>query len=380
MEAGGKKQWLRAVGTMIATVVGVGVFGLPSVFSRAGFLLGLAELVALTAVLVILTLMYAELTMDTPGRHRFVTYIGRYLGPFGKWLAQVTFVGSVFGASLAFTIIGGDFLSRLSVGRLAPAVASIVVWLIVGALAFGGFKAVSRLVVWIILSLLVLYAILISSALPAFQLPNLLAVSSDPLAFFIPYGVIIFSLTGMGAIPEMHDLFGRHKRRLPQAILAAYAVIFLLYAVFIASVIGAAGPLTSPDVLVSLAPYVSHVVLTLGAVLGTISVISIFTMLGAETVNLFQIDFGMSRRSAWLLTFGIPLIMFLLGMRQFIPVIGFVGGLFSGLIGILIILAYERLKKTTTKKNIRRLPSIVSFGIGLVLAIGMTLQIVYTFN
>lgn len=365
---------------MIATVVGVGVFGLPSVFSRAGFLLGLAELVALTAVMVVLTLMYAELTVDTPGKHRFVTYIGRYLGPFGKWLAQITFIGSVFGASLAFTIIGGDFLSRFSAGWLTPAASSIVVWIIVGAFASGGFKVISRLVVWIVLALLVLYTILIFAALPSFQLANLLYLPAGPLAFFIPYGVIIFALTGMGAVPEMHDLLGHSKRRLPQAVLAAYAVIFLLYALFITAVVGAAGPLTSPDVLSSLAPFIHPAILAMGAVLGTISVISIFTLLGAETINLFRIDFGWTRRAAWLLVFGIPLVMFLLGMRQFIPVIGFVGGLFNGLIGILIVLAYERLKKTTAKKHIWRLPSTVSFGIVLVLAIGMTLQIVYTFN
>lgn len=369
----------RAVGTLIGTVVGVGIFGLPQVFAQAGFMVGAIELLALTIMTVILTLMYAEIIAVTPGKHRFVTYISRNLGEFGKLIAGMVTTVSVIGALLAFTIIGGDFLSALTGGTLTPLLASLVVWLLAGVLASGGLRVVSRLVVWVVIILLVLYAVLMASALPAFQLEHLLTISTNPADALLPYGVILFSLGGLSAIPEMHDLLGSSKRRLRRAIILGYAVIFLLYLAFVVTVVGASGSLTSAEALQGLAPHIGSTMLLVGAVLGLISVTSIFTVLGMETINLFRIDFGWSAHLAWLITFGVPLTLFLLGAREFISVIGFVGSLLNATIGLLIVIAFERLKKTTSKKSFWRIPTLLSFVIVLTLGLGMLMKIVYTF-
>lgn len=377
MEGTGLKQWMRAVGTLFATVVGVGVFGLPYVFSRAGFGLALIELAVLTLVIVVVSLMYAELTMATPGKHRYVAYIQHALGPVGGKIAGVVVLLSVFGALWAFTIIGGDFLSALLPG-LSPILASIAVLAIAALLASGGLRFVSQIVVWIVLGLLALYAILIVSAVPSFAVAHLPHHALTFRQLVLPYGVILFSLTGIGAIPEMHDLLGRRPRRLIPAILAAYGLIFLLYALFAFFVVGASGAATSADAISGLAPFVAPWVSTLGALLGTISVISIFTLLSMENINSFVIDMHLSHRYAFLITFGVPVALFLLASHQFISVMGLVGAILNGALGILIILAYERQKKTGKKRLTFHLPHALSFLVFIALALGMIVEIVYT--
>jgi len=161
---------LRAVGTLFGTIVGVGVFGLPAVFGRAGFFVGFCELLLLGVVMVILFLMYAELTMQMPGKHRFVAYIHQFLGPWGGKMAAVSILASMFGALLAFLIIGGTFLSELT--PLDPFFSTLVLAVIVSVPVYLGMSFVSRLEVIVIGTMLLLYGILIIISLPSFSFAN----------------------------------------------------------------------------------------------------------------------------------------------------------------------------------------------------------------
>src|SRR3989338_4596065 len=105
--------FFRSLGMMIGAIIGVGIFGLPYAFAQSGFAIGLLELFILGSFLTILQLMFGEVVVQTPGTHRLVSYIGLYLGPVWKWVALLAFDLGIWGAMLAYMVVGGEFLHAL---------------------------------------------------------------------------------------------------------------------------------------------------------------------------------------------------------------------------------------------------------------------------
>ena len=117
---------LLATATLIGTIVGVGMFGLPYVASRAGVGVVVAYLVILGAVVILIHLLYGEVVLRTRGQHRLVGYAERYLGFTGKALATLVFFFGLYGALLAYMVLGGEFLSFLLGGNVAPFLAGLL--------------------------------------------------------------------------------------------------------------------------------------------------------------------------------------------------------------------------------------------------------------
>ena len=69
---------LKAGELLVGGMVGVGIFGLPFAFAQAGFFVGMIYLVLLGLATITLQMMYAEVTLQTPGHHRLVGYFNRY--------------------------------------------------------------------------------------------------------------------------------------------------------------------------------------------------------------------------------------------------------------------------------------------------------------
>ncbi len=361
---------MRAGGTLFATVVGVGVFGLPYVFWQAGFVVGLTELVALGFFELLLLLMYAEITIQTPGKRRLGGYIGYYLGPWGGRVSACALMFSMTGGLLAFTILGGDFFFRLT--GFPPFVGALCVAVIGGLFTSRGLAVVSRVAVWAAALVVGLYLVLIVATLPAFHAGLLVALPPSPKDILWPYGVILFALAGLAAIPEMHDILGRQARLLSRVTIASYAAIVVLYALFSFAVAGASGSLTTPDTIGGLTGLVHPAILLLGTVLGFISVISIYTMVSMELIDGLMIDVRLSRKVAWSLAAIAPIVLYVLGVREFISVLGFVGSVLAGFIGVFVVLTYEKMKKTTGG-----MPSWVSYLTLAVFLFGVISGIVY---
>ncbi len=370
----------RAVLLMTSGVVGVGVLGLPYVMSQSGYLVGFLQLVLITMVMVIIALMYAEITVQTEGKHRFVAYIGRFLGERGRKVATFAFLFSTLGGLTAFVILSGEALSSVTHGALTPFWASITVTVAVALIAFQGLFFVSKIASWAIGFILIFYVALIVAALPSLQVPHMTVIGESWRELLMPYGVLIFSLAGMGVIPEVHDLLGRQVKKLSGAIMVSYAMIFVLYAVFPLAMIGALGDRVSSVALTDLPQIVSAPLATVGTLLGCLSVASIFLVLSWELIATLTIDFKLSKPLAWLTTFGVPLILFFLGVREFIDTIGFVGSIFGGTTGILVILAYEKLKRTRGCEQHKcfRLPTSISMIVGAAFLFGILIEIWYT--
>lgn len=373
----GRSSFLRAVGVMVGSIVGVGIFGLPYVFARSGYLIGFIELVLLVGVMTAVFLMYADVTSQVRGSHRFISYMEALLGPRARVMAAVLFLASMFGGLTAVSILGGEVITDLlGLSTSSQPIVTVCVALAGGLLFMGGLSWVARLAPWVVGAILILYGVLIVAAVPYFDVANVLGVASTTDAWLQPYGVLLFSLAGVGAIPEMHDLL-RRPTRLPKAVFAGFACIALLYGLFTLVVVGASGAETTGDTFSGLALTLPASIITLGRLLAALSILSIFTFVGMELMGTMRIDFGFPRPLAWVLTVGVPIGLYLLGVRAFVDVLGFVGSIFGGAMGIMIVLAYEHTKRHGKGRPHGRMPHALSYVVIGAFLFGMVAELVY---
>lgn len=340
------RPFLRSVGMMIGSIVGVGVFGLPYAFAQGGFALGLLELLFLGTLLVVLQLMLGEIVAQTPGHHRLVNYIGIYTGRLWKWVTLVALAFGVWGAMLAYMLVGGTFLHLLLSPVLGgdPALYSYAFAMIASGLVFGGLILASHIEYWVVCALLFLFAFIILASAPLVDFSHYATLNLGE--FFIPYGVILFSLSGMGIVPELKDLLGqKHQRMLSPVIVTGMGIILALYALFAFVVVGVTGGETSLMAFDGLVPHLGHTFLIVATLLGSLTILSIYMVLGVELLNTFKFDFDLRHRTAWFLVCAVPIVLFMMGMREFIDIIGFVGSVFGGILGILVALSYWTMRR-----------------------------------
>lgn len=344
--------FLRSVGMMIGAIVGVGVFGLPYAFSQSGFALGLVELIIIGGVLVIMQLMFAEVAVQTPGRHRIVSYVEMYVGKFWGRVMLLAMSFGVWGAMIAYMIVGGDFLNILlgSLVDLDPMVYSLTIGGVASLMVFGGLKLASKIEVIIVSILLFLFAFMILASLPHVEVANLTTINYSN--WFTPYGVILFSMAGIGIVPEIKDVLGKkHKREIGRVILTAMAIIGVLYALFAFAVLGVTGPETTQTAFEGLVPVLGDTFRIVATLLGAVTILSIYMMLGIQLTSTFTFDLNVKPKLSWFITCATPIILYIVGVRQFIDVIGFVGSVFVGVMGMLIALTYWSMRRSPVCKE-----------------------------
>ena len=168
----------------------------------------------------------------------------------------------------------------------------------------------------------------------------------DAANIFAPYGVILFAFAGWAAIPEIAELFKsrREKRNLDNLIVWASAICGVLYLLFVLFVLGVSGGSTSKDALTGLVPFLGDKVVILGALLGLIAIASSFLVLGNYLKNSLWHDYKIPYLPAAAIAIFTPAVLFLLGLREFIVVIGVVGAVIGAIEGTVIVLIYQKAK------------------------------------
>jgi tyrosine-specific transport protein len=375
--------FLRSVGMMIGSIMGAGIFGLPFAFAQSGFALGLLELMVVACLLTILQLMFAEIVIQTPGRHRLVSYVGMYIGKFWRWVAIIAMSLSVWGAMIAYLIVGGQFLHIL----LSPIfggesfIYSLIVGTISSALIYGGLRFASKIEVIIIAALLFLFSFIILSSVPHIDFQNFTDIHFDKM--FVPYGVILFSMAGIGIVPELKDILGRkYKRLMGPTIFSGMIVLALLYTLFAFAVVGVTGAETSQTAFEGLIPHLGEGFRIISTLLGSLTLTSIYMVIGIQLLNTFKFDFNFGHKTSWAIVCVVPILMFILGLREFINVIGFVGVMFGGTVGVLIAVSYWKMRKSPICKEHRCLnfPAPLTWAIVGLFIGGMIMQIVTLFT
>lgn len=343
MKAGDKKFWF-ATATLIASTVGVGYYGLPFAISKAGLTAGLFFFILVTALMLLGNLLFGEVILRTHRRHQLVGYVNKYLGAWARKINLFVFWVAIYGGMIAIIIISGDFLANFLVYfiDLSPAVFSTIFLISITIVANLGLKFVSKLDLFVFSVIGVIVIFILTAGVNHINFDNFSFTISD--YWFLPFGVILFSLSQSG-LPLLREVLAGEEKKMRKAIILGTLLPATFYLVFALLVIGISGDITSPDAISGLQAFLGPVAVIIGSILGFITATTIFLNMATSLRESLEEDFKMKARWVWILALTPPYILFLSGIRNFVDIISLVGGVAVSAQLILMIFLYAKAKK-----------------------------------
>jgi len=337
--------FFKALALFLGTIIGAGIFGLPFVAKEAGFWVVFGYFCVFSAVTVYLYSLYGKVILASPERSRLPGYAGRYLGKMAQNIAFFTVILGLAGSLLAYLVIGGGFLQKLLSPYLeAPEVFFYLLFFLPAAFLVFGEKSkgiAGAEILFLALLGFLLLAMLFFAA-PLIQIKFFKGF--EPVNIFIPYGVVIFSLSGSAVLPEAAGILRGKKnagKKLRNVILSGLIASSLIYLLFIFVTLGVSGSDTSRDAISGLEKFLGFKAAGLGYVLGVAACFTSFLTLALVFRKTLQYDFGIKKNLSWVLACFSPLLLLALGLDQFINIIAFTGAIALGVENIILIFLYR---------------------------------------
>lgn len=376
-----KKEVYKAVATLVGTVIGAGILGIPYVIAQAGFFYGLLMLLLLSVAALGMNLAIGEVALRTKGNHQLTGYAEIYLGKYGKMFMALSMFLGIYGALTAYIVGVGEALFVIF-GIWNPLVFSLMFFVFVSSVVYVGLELIERFEVGITSSLVVfMFAIVIVSLLSRdFSLAKLatLNLSKIPLT----YGVILFAFLGAIAIPEVKEVLNKNKKDVKKAIIIGSMIPLLMYSFFAFAVVGVFGANTSEIATIGFGQAFGQYMVIVANFFAVFAMSGSFLALGLAMKELYNYDYKLSKTLSWALTVFVPLSIVLLGLRSFVKTLGFAGSIAGGIDGILIVMMFFKAKKMGQRKPEYDLGGFVipSILLVIVFSLGIIYQILSVFG
>lgn len=339
-------SFLEAIATLIGTIIGAGILGIPYVVAKAGFMTGMLVLVVVGFMIIISALMIGEISLRTKKKHQLTGYAKKYLGEWGRRVMTFAMVFSLYGASIAYIIGQGEVLATIFGGN--DFYYSLGFFAVGAILVYFGLAVIKRAELWMSLIIFLIVLIFVAWSSPNINWNNL--TEFNILKFFVPYGVILFAIAGGTAVPQAGQILAKEKKKLKRAIIIGFSAPLIIYAIFAFVVVGVTGLNTTDVATIGLGEILGIKVLVLGNIFAFFTMGTSFLTLALALKQMYMYDYNMRKSLAWAFTVFIPFILFLLGVQNFIKTIGIVGAVSGGIEGILVVLMHRKAKKTGDRK------------------------------
>jgi len=375
------KKFFLALAVLIGTIVGAGIFGIPYVISKSGVLPGVFYFIILGLAVLILHLVFGEIILRTEERYGLSGYAQKYLGKNGKLIVTISMIIGITGTLLAYIIIGGNFLKIIfsPFSNLSSFRFGIIFWLVLIYFVFRGIKIVAPIEIFTNSAFFIIIFIVFSFLLPKLNFQNFDLINLRN--FFLPYGVIMFSLTGFAAMPEMADILKTpgERKSFKKVIIVSSIASIVLYLFFSLAVFGVSGKMTSKEALSGLVPFLGQKIIILGALFGLITIADSFLMVCLYFRNSLVYDYHLSKITASSIASFLPLILFL-KFQDFILIIGFVGTILGTIEGIITLLIFIKAKKLGNRipEYSLNLSGLLIYSLMILLALGAFFQLIYS--
>lgn len=375
-----RKIFFYAVSILIGTIVGVGVFGIPFAFAKAGFFTGFLFLVFVGALSLAVNLIFGEIVLRTEKLHQFTGYANIYLGKWVGTLAGFAWFLSIYGALLAYVIVSGNFLFNIFISRfyIDPFVYSVLFFVFAALATLKGLKTVAWFEFFMVLFFSLIALLVFVFGIPKIDPANLATLANKEF-WFLPYGVLLFAYAGFSAVPIQKELLKGSPRLLKKAILWGSLIPAALYLIFSVSIVGVAGDTTSPDVVSGLAGFLDYRIIFLISVFGLLAITTSFLALAFALIETFRLDFKFKKFGSWALAVFIPFLLFLFGVRNFIEVISLAGSVAIGIEGMILIMMYKKTKSAGARQPEYSLnfPVWLLNGIAVLFAVGAAYALLF---
>ncbi|MBU1178388.1 amino acid permease [Patescibacteria group bacterium] len=376
-----KSKLFSAVAIYTGTVVGAGIFGIPYVIAKIGFIPGVIYLVVLGTIVTIKMLCYGEVVSRTKEFHQTTGYAEKYLGKWGKYAISFSLFFGLYGSLLAYMIGVGDFLYTILGDMLGgtPMLYSLLFFVLASLAILAGLGMIIRVEKVMFIALFIVISLFFVFGGKHIDLENLRTF--DFSHAFLPYGVLFFAFTGLSAIPDMSRMLKKEKHNFKKALLIGTVTVFFIYLCFTFIIVGISGAGTSPEAVVGLVGLLGKKIVIVGSVFGVLAMATSFLTLGLAMKEIYRYDYGLDKTLGWVLTCFVPLIIFLLGLVSFIGVLGAVGSVTGGISGIMILWMYLRAKKKGDQEPayVIKVPKPVIYILSVIFALGALYEVYYLF-
>jgi tyrosine-specific transport protein len=170
---------------------------------------------------------------------------------------------------------------------------------------------------------------------------------------FPAYGVMLFSLSGAIAIPEAIEYLRKRRVKNYKTVIAVGTILpHVLYVLFTVATIGLVGRTIGESAIADLESYLGSSIVIIGALFGIVAIFTSFIVTGVTLMKILWYDYGLPKLLSWLIISILPFILFVGGVQSFILIIGIVGAVMGGIDGILIVLIFQKLKKSSKSKPV----------------------------
>lgn len=323
---------------MTGTIIGAGIFALPAAFSRVGFWPGTFLFFFLAAIVIITHLLYVEVILASKGNLRLPGYAHAGLGELGFRAATISYPLQIIGSNVAYIILGGEFFSILArhFGLNIPtSLWQLAFWVGGAVTVLFGLRFVAAVEFYATGFLLA--ALLIAVAVVGPLVDTSLVQIGSPTGWLLPFGVFLFSLSGLSIVSEVVELAGRKRAWSYAAVTIGTGTAALFSWMFgVTMYLAARGyPIRTTAELISVLPNAWAWLIPL---LGFLAVGTSYITTAKDLEAALRNDYKLKPRESVAVALLTPLALFILIARDFLSTIGFVGAVFVGMNCIMVCL------------------------------------------
>lgn len=335
---------------LIGTIIGAGVFGLPAVMAKTGIVGGTLIFFGIMVVALLLHLLFAQVVLGDKTKRRLAGYAGKLVGRWAYWAALIIFFFKCCGAILAYIILGGEFISAIARGLGLFDVVwvwQLVFWAVGATIVFFGLKIVTSVedeLTWLLIGAMIFSGVVL---VPFFNWQGLGTLHA--MNFWQALGVMFFAVTAMTVIPESVDIAGRNVNTTRRGIIWGTIIAGVISWIF-----GLSIALAYPDVqgAADISQAFPPIFWWLIPTVGVLAVITSYLTITQALKNLLHLDVGLKPVWSWTVAIAVPLGLFAVTARNFLSTIGFVGGVLTGLAGLIVCLcAWQVMRRKGVRIN-----------------------------
>lgn len=332
----------ESVAMMMGAIIGAGVLGIPYVIAQAGVMIGVVYIIILGVVVTYVHLMIGEVTLRTRKKLHLPGLARKYLGPAGGWLMTIVFMFFSYMAILAYIVASGDVLSSIF-PILTSFAWSMIFFAMFAVVVYIGLNGVKIAQLFLAMILLLMLLVIVLAGLPHIETDNLLTLQFANV--FLPFGVIMFALGGASAVPEMENLLPHAGRKIERTLIIGTSATMLLYLLFTVVVVGVSGLDTTEVATIGLGNAIGPYMIMLGSLFAILAMGTSFMSIGLALRRVYEWEMKLPKIIAWGLALGVPLGLYLLGLRDFIKTLALAGAIGGGIEGILFVLMFWSARK-----------------------------------
>lgn len=309
----------EALAVLIGTQIGAGVLGLPYAAKEVGLIPSILVLVGVMLLMLFTAriILYFSAKM---GGAQLSTVAKKMLGRGGGLVMLISLTFMSFGTLLAYIAGMGNVFAALF--GVSPKVGALIFWVFASLVIYMGIEVSGKSELTMSLAMLVLFMAVGVLLLPRGKLEN--ALYSNISSLWKIVGVSIFALGCHSIIPDVYKGLGSYEET-KKILTWAFIIPTAIYALFMASFLLVFGKETPQIATQALENLFGKTGFLVGNFIPFFAITTSYIGLGLAQLSNMEEYLGMDKKLAWAITVVPPLVVYLLGVGDFVSVLGLVG-------------------------------------------------------